>query len=67
LFSSSGIGAKLNSYSYDQSIVTSQGYGYSATGNETWLANTVAQSGPVSVCIYASSKFSNYQSGLFFV
>jgi hypothetical protein len=63
LFTTSGIGATLSSFVYDPNIVVRNYYGLSAVGDEAWLANQVATNGPVSACLYVSSKFLNYKSG----
>ena len=66
MFSNNSIGVTLSSYYKDQRIETSEGYGQSIVGDEPWLESTVANKGPVSVCIYVDSNFQNYNDGSIF-
>lgn len=66
MFSDNSIAVTLLSYVEDQRIETSEGYGQSIVGDEPWLESTVANKGPVSVCIYVDSNFQNYNDGSIF-
>ena len=50
-------GASLSKYIYDANT-----YG-TIVGNEQLLKQWVFQNGTISVCIYVSAKFKQYQSG----